>query len=447
LNDNYIKQKHYMVRLILYTILVSVTFKDFIIASDWPQWRGVEGQGHSIDENLPVEWSEEKNIAWKISTSGRGWSSPVILNDQIWFTSAEEILASEEEAKKRLKENTGSQPLTLLKSSRFFAICIDKKSGKIIHDIELFTVNEPQWVHRFNSYASPTPIIEKGRIYCHFGTYGTACVDTKSGEVLWRNLELKCMHENGPASCPVIYGDSIIFHMDGSDVQFVAALKKDNGSLKWKTSRSGKMHDNPQLKKGYSTPIIINRNGEDELISPGANWLYSYDPKNGKENWKVDYEVLGFSNVARPVSGDGMIYLATCFMRSQMLGVSVGVDPKIVWRYRKGVPNTPSPLFSNGLLYFVGDSGGLVTCLDAKSGELVWSERIASGKYWASPFIANGKIYFHNEDGVTTVIEDGRNFKLVSKNKVDGKLMSSAAVSEGAIFMRSDTALYKIENK
>ena len=436
-----------MVRLILYTILVSVTFKDFIIASDWPQWRGVEGQGHSIDENLPVEWSEEKNIAWKISTSGRGWSSPVILNDQIWFTSAEEILASEEEAKKRLKENTGSQPLTLLKSSRFFAICIDKKSGKIIHDIELFTVNEPQWVHRFNSYASPTPIIEKGRIYCHFGTYGTACVDTKSGEVLWRNLELKCMHENGPASCPVIYGDSIIFHMDGSDVQFVAALKKDNGSLKWKTSRSGKMHDNPQLKKGYSTPIIIKRNGEDELISPGANWLYSYDPKNGKENWKVDYEVLGFSNVARPVSGDGMIYLATCFMRSQMLGVSVGVDPKIVWRYRKGVPNTPSPLFSNGLLYFVGDSGGLVTCLDAKSGELVWSERIASGKYWASPFIANGKIYFHNEDGVTTVIEDGRNFKLVSKNKVDGKLMSSAAVSEGAIFMRSDTALYKIENK
>ena len=436
-----------MVRLILYTILVSVTFKDFIIASDWPQWRGVEGQGHSTDENLAVEWSEEKNIAWKISTSGRGWSSPVILNDQIWLTSAEEILASEEEAKKRLKENTGSQPLTLLKSSRFFAICIDKKSGKIIHDIELFAVNEPQWVHRFNSYASPTPIIEKGRIYCHFGTYGTACVDTNSGKVLWRNLKLKCMHENGPASCPVIYGDSIIFHMDGSDVQFVAALKKDNGSLKWKTSRSGKMHDNPQLKKGYSTPIIIKRNGEDELISPGANWLYSYDPKNGKENWKVDYEVLGFSNVARPVSGGGMIYLATCFMRSQMLGVSVGVDPKIVWRYRKGVPNTPSPLFSNGLLYFVGDSGGLVTCLDAKSGELVWSERIASGKYWASPFIANGKIYFHNEDGVTTVIEDGRNFKLVSKNKLDGKLMSSAAVSEGAIFMRSDTALYKIENK
>ena len=436
-----------MARLILYTILVSVTSNSYMFASDWPQWRGLGGQGHSIDESLPVEWSEEKNVSWKVSTSGRGWSSPVILNDQIWLTSAEETLASEKETEERLKENTGSQPLTLLKSSRFFAICFDKNSGKMIHKIQLFNVNNPQWVHRFNSYASPTPIIENDKIYCHFGTYGTACVDINDGKVLWRNLELKCMHENGPASCPVIYEDSIIFHMDGSDVQYVAALKKDDGSLKWKALRSGKMHDNPQLKKGYSTPIIIKRNGEDELISPGANWLYSYNPRNGKENWKVDYEVLGFSNVARPVSGDGMIYLATCFMRSQMLGISVEADPEIVWRYKKGVPNTPSPLLSNGLLYFVGDSGGLVTCLDAKSGNLVWSERIASGKYWSSPFIANGKIYFHNEDGVTTVIEDGRKFKIISQNKLDAKLMSSAAVSDGAIFLRSDLALYKIENK
>ena len=436
-----------MSRLASLILLFSIICNGFIVASDWPQWRGSTGQGHSKDETLAVEWSEEKNVTWKVDTNGRGWSSPVIFNDQIWFTSAEETLATEEEAKERLKENTGSQPLTLLKSSRFYAVCIEKKSGEIIHNVELFTVDKPQWVHRFNSYASPTPIIESGKVYCHFGTYGTACVDTKNGKVLWRNLELKCMHENGPGSCPVLHDDSMIFHMDGSDVQYVAALNKVDGSLKWKTSRGGKMHANPQLKKGYSTPILIKRNGKDELISPGANWLYSYDPKTGKENWKVDYEVLGFSNVARPVSGDGMIYVATCFMRSQMLGISAGSTPEIVWRYKKGVPNTPSPLLSKGLLYFVGDSGGLVTCLDAKSGDLVWSERIASGKYWSAPFIANGKIYFHSEEGVTTVIEDGRNFKIVSENKINGKLMSSAAVSDGAIFLRSDKALYRIENK
>ena len=347
-----------MSRLAFCIIFFLINFKAFAETSNWTQWRGVNGQGHSHYDNLAVSWNEKKNITWKVKTKGRGWSSPVIFNDQIWFTSAEESLASEEEARERLKENTGSQPLTLLKSSKFHAICLDKKSGEVIHSISLFSVDKPQWVHRFNSYASPTPIIEEGRLYCHFGTYGTACVDTASGKVLWKNLELQCMHENGPGSCPVLYGDSIIFHMDGSDVQYVAALNKDDGSLKWKTSRSGKMNPNPQLKKGYSTPIIINRNGKDELISPGANWLYSYDPKSGSENWKVDYEVLGFSNVARPVSGEGMIYVATCFMRSQMLGISSGESPEIVWRYKKGVPNTPSPLLSKGLLYFVGDSGG-----------------------------------------------------------------------------------------
>ena len=436
-----------MSRLAFCIIFFLINFKTFAETSNWTQWRGVNGQGHSHYDDLAVSWNEKKNITWKVKTKGRGWSSPVIFNDQIWFTSAEESLATEEDARERLKENTGSQPLTLLKSSKFHAICLDKKSGEVIHSISLFSVDKPQWVHRFNSYASPTPIIEEGRLYCHFGTYGTACVDTASGKVLWKNLELQCMHENGPGSSPVLYGDSIIFHMDGSDVQYVAALNKDDGSLKWKTSRSGKMNPNPQLKKGYSTPIIINRNGKDELISPGANWLYSYDPKSGSENWKVDYEVLGFSNVARPVSGDGMIYVATCFMRSQMLGISSGESPEIVWRYKKGVPNTPSPLLSKGLLYFVGDSGGLVTCLDSKTGELVWSERIASGKYWSAPFIANGKIYFHNEDGVTTVIQEGRAFKILSENKIEGKIMSSAAISDGAIYLRTDKAIYKVENE
>ena len=160
-----------MSRLASLILLFSIICNGFIVASDWPQWRGSTGQGHSKDETLAVEWSEEKNVTWKVDTNGRGWSSPVIFNDQIWFTSAEETLATEEEAKERLKENTGSQPLTLLKSSRFYAICIEKKSGNIIHNIELFTVDEPQWVHRFNSYASPTPIIESGRIYCHLNKY------------------------------------------------------------------------------------------------------------------------------------------------------------------------------------------------------------------------------------------------------------------------------------
>ncbi|MEE2808544.1 MAG: PQQ-binding-like beta-propeller repeat protein [Verrucomicrobiota bacterium] len=422
-----------------------VLFQNHSLQADWPQWRGESGQGHVLGERVAIKWSEKENVIWKVKTPGRGWSSPVIESGKIWITAAHETLATEEETRERLKANTGSQPLTLLKEAKFHAICVEQETGKIIHDLELFSVSEPQWVHRFNSYASSTPVVEKGKVYCHFGTYGTACVDSQTGKVLWKNLELKCMHENGPGSSPVVIGDHLIFHMDGSDVQYVAALNKNNGSVAWKTFRTGKMHSNPQLKKGYSTPILVLRDGGEEIISPGANWLYSYDSLSGKEKWKVDYETLGFSNVARPVSGDGMVYVATCFMRSQMLGINIKSEPKIVWRYKKGVPNSPSPIYSKGLLYFVGDSGGLVTCLDGKSGKLVWSERIASGKYWAAPFIANGHIYFHNEDGVTTVIREGREFDVISRNVIAGKLMASAAVSDGAIFLRSDDALYKIQ--
>jgi outer membrane protein assembly factor BamB len=433
-----------------HTVIPSIFFlllSTGVFAVDWTQWRGAAGDGVSQAEDLPTEWSETKNIKWKTSLAGRGWSSPVIEGKRIWVTAAHETLASEEASKKRLKSNTGSQPLTVLEKASFHAICIDRDSGKILYDVELFSVDEPQWVHRYNSYASPTPVIEQGRVYCHFGSYGTACIEGASGKVLWKNLDLHCMHENGPGGSPVIAGDVLFFHMDGSDQQFVVALNKKDGTIAWKTKRSGKLHSNPQLKKAYSTPLVMPRSGENELISAGANWVYGYDPSTGDEKWKVDYERLGFSNVARPVTGDGMLFLSTCFMRAEMLGIRLKDQPEILWRYRKSVPSSPSPLFVDGLLFFVGDSGGLVTCLEAKTGKLVWNERIASGKYWAAPFVAAGRIYFHSEEGVTTVIKAARKFEVISENVLDGKLMASAAVSGDVLFLRTDKALYSISDK
>jgi outer membrane protein assembly factor BamB len=291
---------------------------------------------------------------------------------------------------------------------------------------------------------SPTPIIAGGRLFCHFGAYGSACVDLSSGKVLWKNLDLHVMHENGPGGSPLLAGEHLIFNMDGSDEQYVAALKTSDGKLAWKTKRSGELHKNPQLKKAYGTSIVLQRGGGDELVSPGANWIYGYDPVTGAERWKLSYETLGFSNVARPVAGDGMLFVSTCFMRAEMLGIKMGEQPEIVWRYKKSVPNSPSPILVDDLLYFVGDSGGLVTCLEAKSGDLIWSERIVSGKYWAAPLHAAGKIYFHSEEGMTTVIEAGREFKVVAENKLDGMHMASAAVDGSALILRSDKALYRI---
>ena len=242
-----------------------------------------------------MEWDAEKNITWKTDLPGRGWSSPVISGEQVWLTTAHETLASAEATKERLKANTGGQPLIVLETVRLHAICLDRKTGKILHDIEVLTKKEPQWVHELNSYASPTPLLDKGRLYCHFGSYGTACVDTASAKVLWRNQELKVMHENGPGSTPVLWKNRVIFHMDGSDKQYIAGLDAKTGKLAWKTERSGEMNKNPQLKKAYGTPLVLAIDGKEHVVSPAADWLYINNTDHTKRNRKKK-ELFVFNN-------------------------------------------------------------------------------------------------------------------------------------------------------
>ena len=415
--------------------------------ADWKQWRGPTGQGHA-KAKLPVKWSETENVTWRTSIPGKGWSSPVIEENQIWFTTAFETPASETETKERLKNNTGSVPVYVLSKVRLHAICVDKRTGKLLHNVEVITKEDPQWVHKLNSYASPTPIIENGKVYCHFGAYGSACVDAKTGKVVWQNQKIQIMHENGPGSTPVLHKNELIFHMDGSDKQFVVALNKNSGKEKWRTTRSGTMHTNPQLKKSYGTPVIRKIDGKPTLLSPGSNWLYAYDPSSGKELWKVEYGGLGFSLVPRPVTGHGMIFMSTGFMKAKLLAIRYEktAKPDIAWSYNRGVSTQPSPLLLGDELYFVTESGGLVTCLDAHTGEKNWVERIG-GNYSASPTSANGKIYFHSREGETTVLQDGKEFKVLAKNKLNGQHMASAAVDGNALILRTDKALYRIEQK
>ena len=419
----------------------------FSAQADWKQWRGPSGDGHT-DANLPTRWSEDRNVKWRAHIPGKGWSSPVIEGNQIWFTTAFETLATEAETKERLKKNTGGVPVYVLSKVRLHAVCIDKQTGKLLHNLEVLVKNEPQWVHKLNSYASPTPIIENGRLYCHFGANGSACVDTRAGKVVWRNQEVEVQHENGPGSTPVLWKGLLIFHMDGSDQQFVVALDKATGKERWRTPRSGTMHENPQLKKSYGTPIIRHIKDRPVLLSPGSNWLYAYDPADGKELWKVEYGGLGFSLVPRPVTGHGMIFMSTGFMRAKLLAVRYEntAKPDIAWSYTRGVSTQPSPLLVGDELYFITESGGLVTCLDAHTGEKHWVERIG-GNYSASPTHSKGRIYFHSREGVTTVLQAGREFKVLAKNQLEGQHMASAAVDGNALLLRTDKALYRIETE
>jgi outer membrane protein assembly factor BamB len=425
----------------IFSFLLLATFAQ---AASWPQFRGPDGQGVSTGAAVPTQWGAEQNIAWKTDIPGRGHSSPVIDGEQIWLTTAIDKPTPEADRAERLKENTGNQPLIVSDHVRILAICADRKSGRILHKIELLSHNKPQWVHQLNSYATPTPILRDGRLYCHFGTFGNACVDTTAGKVLWTNTELQIMHENGPGSSPELWKNRFLVVCDGSDQQFVAALDADTGKLAWKTQRSGEMHENPQLKKAYASPLLIERNGRLELVSPGANWVYGYDPDSGRELWKVKYGLLGFSNVARPVYAHDTIYICTGFMRGELQAVRFeDGEPVIAWRTKKGAPKSPSPLISGERLYLMGDNG-ILTCLDAKTGDERWQARL-DGKFAASPTLIGGHIYVSNQEGITTVFADADAYRQVARNLLDGSpIMASPAAADGALFMRSEKALYCI---
>ncbi|MCA9218997.1 MAG: PQQ-binding-like beta-propeller repeat protein [Planctomycetales bacterium] len=414
---------------------------------EWPQFRGPDGQGHSDAKNLPTTWSDSENVAWKTSIPGRGWSSPVIAGDQIWLTTGVESPISEEEKARRTASNTGNQPLTVSGPLSMRAVCVDRNTGALRHDIELMKEAEPDWTHSLNTFASPTPVLADGRLYCHFGTNGTACLDTTSGKVLWTNRSLKVRHENGAGSSPVLWRDRLIFHCDGSDVQYIVALDTKTGEVAWRTDRTGKMNDNPQLKKAYGTPLIVEMGGRDVLASPAADWLYGYDPATGRELWKMPYGKLGFSIVPRPVAGNGMLFMCTSFMQSELLAVNLNAPgtPEIAWQYGKQAPSMPSPLLVGDEVYIVGDKG-IVTCLDARTGEVHWTERLP-GNYSSSPLFADGKIYISNRDGQTTVLAPGREFQQLAVNQLDGAIMASPAAVGDSLYVRTEGSLYRIAKR
>jgi outer membrane protein assembly factor BamB len=412
--------------------------------AQWPQFRGPDGQGHSLANDLPTIWSESQNVAWKCPLPGRGWSSPVIAGNEIWLTTAIDSPVSEAEKAERIKGSTNTQPVIVSGQLSLRAVCVDRSTGQLVADLELLVEPQPQATHATNSFASPTPVLEDGRLYCHYGAYGTACVDTQKRQVVWTNRDFVVQHENGPGSSPVVCGEVVIFHCDGSDQQYIVALDKHTGKLAWRTERSGAMHANPQLKKCYGTPLVVEVAGQTQLLSPAADWLYAYDPATGRELWKLAYEKLGFSIAPRPVTGHGMVFLCTSFMQSELLAVTLdGGTPRIAWRYGRQVPQVPSPLLVGDEIYMVSDKG-IATCLDAHTGKAHWTERLP-GNYSSSPLFADGHIYCSSREGQTTVLQPGTTFQLVGGGQLDGQIMASPAALDRAIYLRTDKALYRLE--
>jgi outer membrane protein assembly factor BamB len=424
-----------------------VTF--FVFAStpltaiaDWPEFRGPTADGHvatsDANANLPLEWSESKNVRWKTAIPHRGWSTPVVMDGKVWVTTATDD------------------------GHDFYALCLDADTGEVLHNKHLFHCDEPEPLgNNVNNYAACSPAIEPGRVYVHFGSFGTACLDTNTGDVIWSRDDMPCRHYRGPSSSVVLFDDLAILTFDGADYQYVTALDKATGETVWKTDRNIEWNDENltgeyakyadmakegDFRKAHSTPIVVDAGGEPLLVSGGAKATFGYDPRTGKEQWRVRYDDWSVAPV--PVSQDGVAYIVTGLMHPELWAVKTDgsgdvTESGVLWRIKTSVPKSASPLLVDGLIYMVNDDG-VASCVEAASGEVVWKKRIG-GRHWASPIYAADRLYFFSDDGETTVLAPGREFKELATNTLNDGFMASPAVSDGAFFLRTKSQLYRIE--
>ncbi|MEO8351807.1 MAG: PQQ-binding-like beta-propeller repeat protein [Chthoniobacteraceae bacterium] len=388
----------------------------------WPQFRGPTGQGLSDAKNVPTEWSAEKNVAWKVEVPGSGWSSPVLAHDRIYLTSA-----MGEEGRETLH-----------------TLCLSTKDGRLVWDTNTIQPGpgEAAKMHRKNSSASATPIVTDDRIYVHFGHMGTAALDL-DGKILWTQTELKYSPVHGTGASPALVDGLLIFSCDGAENSFVAALDAATGAVKWKTPRNS-----PAKKQfSFSTPLVIEVDGVKQAVLPGSGFVAAYAPQDGAELWKVRYGE-GYSVVPRPVYAHGLLFVSSGFDQA----VLYAIDPKgakgdvtdtnVKWTYKKGVPKSPSMIAVGEELYFVADNG-IATCADARTGKVHWTERLG-GDFSASPIAAEGRLYFLNETGVGYIVKAAKKYQLIATNDLDEATLASPAVTDGTLYLRSESHLWKI---
>ena len=407
--------------------------------ADWPEWRGPSGDGQvppapgGGSVGLPLHWSDTENIRWKTAIPFQGWSTPAVAAGQLWLTTATPD------------------------GHDFFVVLVDAATGAIRSNEKLFHCENPEPLgNPMNSYATPSPVLEAGRVYVHFGSYGTACLDTATGKTLWQRQDLRCRHYRGPASSPVIFENLLILTMDGVDLQYLVALDKQTGKTVWQTPRSvawndenvpGQMARDGDLRKAHSTPLIVKANGKPQMLTAGAKAAYGYEPRTGQELWRVRYDA--WSAAPRPLYDQGMAFIVTGFGgKTELLGIRVDgqgdvTATHVAWRFDTMVSKTASPLLVDGLIYMVSDDG-LASCLEAKTGTRIWRERLG-GKFAASPICGDGRLYFFNQEGKTTVLKPGRTCEIVATNSVSGSFMASPAVDGKAFILRTKTHLLRVE--
>jgi outer membrane protein assembly factor BamB len=406
------------------SLAIALILVNVCLADDWPQFRGPSGDGMSTAANVPIEWTADENAAWKTPIPGNGWSSPVLAGGRVYLTTA--------------TGDADSGDVSLR------AVCLNAADGKILWNVEVLRPkpDATRQVHTKNSLASATPIVTDDRLYVHFGHMGTAALDL-AGHVVWRQQSVTYPPVHGNGGSPALAGDVLVFSCDAASDPFVVALDRNDGQVRWRTPRN-----TPAGKKfSFSTPLVIEVDGDQQVISAGSGFVGAYDPQDGREIWRVRYGE-GYSVVPRPVFAHDTLFVASGFNRPTILSI----DPKgarrdateshVLWTHERGAPLTPSMIVAGDELYMVSDNG-VATCLDARTRKTHWTKRLG-GDFSASPIWAEGRIYFLSEDGTTYVVKADKSYELLATNELGERSLASPAVEDGALYIRTESHLWRV---
>ena len=394
-------------------------------AEEWNQFRGPSGQGHAAWDNLPLKWNRKESVAWKTDLPGKAWSSPIQVGESLILTNAIE----QEDGRLNLE-----------------ALALDLATGERKWSVFLFGYDKAPRIHKKNSHASPTPFHDGERIFVHFGNLGTACL-SKDGKVVWKKrFDYSPVHGSGCS--PVVHGDLLLFSADGAQNPGLYALDKKTGEVRWKAKRDSEA----KRKFSFCTPLVVSHKGREQIISPASDYVFSYDLQ-GNQLWKSHYPG-GYSVVPRPVHENGMIYVGSGYDRPTLYAVRIDgkgdvTHTHVVWKRSRSVPHNPSPVlvgFKEGTLLFMAADSGVVSCLDARTGELKWMERVA-GSCSGSLLHAAGRIYLTDEGGTTFVFRAAPKYDLLAENELEERTLASPIPVPGGLVLRTESAVWKISGK
>ena len=429
----------------------------FAAQNDWPQWRGLNNDGMARGD-APTEWSDTKNIAWRVEIPGRGHSSPVIWGDKIFLTTAVQSTAAIASAtppanptpapasQQRRQGRGPGGGANAGREHKFVVMCLDRKSGKVLWErVAKVATPHEGYHHQYGSFASNTPVTDGKYVYAFFGSRGIYCYDL-NGKLIWEKAfqPMRMRLGFGEGVATVLDGNSLFLKFDQEQGSHLLALDKNTGKEIWRVDRDE--------GSSWSPPLIVTHNGRKQMIVSASNKVRSYDPATGKLIWEC--AGLGSNVIPAPVIHSGVVYVMSGHREPNLLAIQLGKEgdltgtDAVLWTNNRGNAYTGSPVLHDGKLYFVTDSG-LISCLDARTGKPHYQQQRLPRSYnfKSSPVGANGKLYLATEEGDVVVVKMGEKYEVLSVNTLtDQMFIATPAITGGSIYLRSQEALYCIRN-